>query len=105
MTEPKRFDPNKKENFLKNSADKTQTLSYWNAAVVHGETISEIDESLNDDHNDTQIAELLLRRKDIARKRERFIQAVQNSIKLNYQPQIPEAFAYENKEMQSRFEE
>ena len=54
MTEPKRFDLNKIENFLKNSADKTQTLSYWNAAVIHGESIREIDESLNDNQNDKQ---------------------------------------------------
>ena len=64
MTEPKRFDLNKIENFLKNSADKTQTLSYWNAAVIHSESIRVIDESLNDNQNDKQIAELLLQRKD-----------------------------------------
>ena len=36
MAEHKRFDNNKSENFLKNSADKAQTLGYWNAADEHG---------------------------------------------------------------------
>ena len=104
MAEPKCFDPNKIENFLKNSADKTQVLSYWNVAVDYGKSIEEIDESLHDDHDDKQIAELLLRRNDTAQKRERLIQAVQSEIKIKYQPQIPEAFAQENREMQSQFE-
>ena len=105
MEEPKRFDPNKIENFLKNSAGKNQILSYWNAAVDHGKTIREIGEKLHDDNDDKPKAELLLRRKNTAQKRERLVQAVQNAMKVKYQPQIPEAFAYENKEMWSRFEE
>ena len=51
MAQPKRFDINKVENFLKNSADNAQTRSYWNAAVEHGKTVKKIDENLasNDD--------------------------------------------------------
>ena len=44
MAQPKQFDINKVENFLKKSADKAQTWSYWNAAVNHGKTLEEIDE-------------------------------------------------------------
>ena len=66
--------------------------------------MEETDENLNNDHDDKQIAELLLRRKDTAQKRERQVQAVQNAMKLEYQPQIPEAFAQENRKMQSRFQ-
>ena len=104
MAEPKRFDPNNFETFLKNSADKTQVLSYSNAAVDHGKSIEENDENLNDDHDDKQIAELLLLRKDPTQKRERLIQAVQNAMKLKYQPQITKAFAQENRKMQSLLE-
>ena len=46
MAQPKRFDINKVENFLKNSADKAQTLGYWNAAVEQGKTVKFIDENL-----------------------------------------------------------
>ena len=88
---------------MKNSADKTQTLRFWIAAVDHGKTIRKIDEKLNDDQSDRQIAELLLRRKNSAQQRERLVQAVQNAVKLKYQSQVPEAFAHVNKEMQ-RFE-
>ena len=64
MAEPKRFDINKIESFLKNSADKAQTLSYWNAAVEHGKIVKEIDENLASIVDDKHIAELLLRRTD-----------------------------------------
>ena len=51
-----------KQNFLKNSADKIQVLSYLNVAVDHGRSIKEIVENLYDDHHDDkEIAELLLR--------------------------------------------
>ena len=87
MAEPKRFDINKIENFLKNSADKTQTLSYWNAAVEHGKTVKEIDENLASNGDDKQIADLLLGRTYAKNKRDRFIKAVENAIKVKYQPQ------------------
>ena len=74
IAESKRFDPNKIENFSKNSADKTQTLRYWIAAVDHGKSRREIDESLYDDHDDKQIAELLSRIEETAQK---LIEAVQ----------------------------
>ena len=45
MAEPKRFDINKIENFLKNSADKAQTLSCWKTAVEHDKTVEEIDKN------------------------------------------------------------
>ena len=64
MAQPKQFDINKIENFLKNSADKAQTLSVWNAAVEHGKDIKGIDVYLANNNDDKQIAELLLRRKD-----------------------------------------
>ena len=105
MAEPKRFDINKIENFLKNSADKAQTLSYWNAAVEHGKTVKEIDENLASNVDDKQIADLLLRRTDAINRRDRLIRAVENAIKVKYQPQIPEIFSTVNKEMQSRLVE
>ena len=105
MAEPKRFDINKIENFLKNSADKTQTLSYWNAAVEHGKTIRGIDENLASNDDNKQIAELLLRRIDAINRRERFIKAIQNAIKVKYQPQLPEMFSTVIEAMQSRFVE
>ena len=95
-------DINKIENFLKNSADKTQTLSYWNAAVEHGKTVKEIDENLASNVDDKQIADLLLRRTDAIKRIDRLIKAVENAIKVKYQPQIPEIFSTVNKEMQSR---
>ena len=64
MAEPKRFDINKVENFLKNSADKAQTLSNWNASVEHGKKVGKIDENLTSNDDDKQIAKLLLRRTD-----------------------------------------
>ena len=64
MAESKQFDINKVENFLKNSADKAQTLRYWNAAVELGKTVKEIDENLASNVDDKQIADLLLRRTD-----------------------------------------
>ena len=105
MVQPKRFDINKVENFLKNSADKAQTLSYWNAAVEHGKTVKEIDENLASNVDDKQIADLLLRRTDAINRRDRLIKAVENAIKVKYQPQIPEIFSTVNKEMQSRLAE
>ena len=105
MAEPKRFDINKIENFLKNSADKAQTLSYWNAAVEHGKTVKEIDENLTSNVDDKQIADLLLRRTDSINRRDRLIKAVENAIKVKYQPQISEIFSTVNKEMQSRLAE
>ena len=105
MAEPKRLDINKVENFLKNSADKAQTLSYWNAAVEHGKTIRGIDENLASNDDNKQIAELLLRRIDAINRRERLIKAIQNAIKVKYQPQVPEMFSTVIKAMQSRFVE
>ena len=105
MAEPKRFDINKVEKFLKNSADKAQTLSYWNAAVEHGKTVKEIDENLASNGDDKQIADLLLRRTDTINRRNRLIKAVENAIKVKYQPQIPEMFSAANKAMQSRLVE
>ena len=105
MAQPKRFDIYKVENFLKNSADKAQTLSYWNAAVEHGKTVKGIDENLASNDDDKQIAELLLRRTDAINRRERLIKAVENAIKLKYQPQIPEIFSEVNKAIKSRFVE
>ena len=105
MAEPKRFDVNKIENFLKNSADKTRTLSYWNAAVEHGKTVKEIDENLASNVDNKQIADLLLRRTDATNRRDRLIKAVENTIKVKYQPQIPEMFSAANKAMPSRLVE
>ena len=105
MAQPKRFDINKVENFLKNSADKAQTLSYWNAAVEHGKTIRGIDENLASNDDNKQIAELLLRRIDAINRRERLIKAIQNAIKVKYQPQVPELFSTVINAMQSRFVE
>ena len=105
MAEPKRFDISKIEIFLKNSADKAQTLSYWNAAVEHGKTVKEIDENLSSNVDDKQIAELLLKRTDAINRRDRLIKAVENAIKVKYQPQIPEIFSTVNKEIQSRMVE
>ena len=105
MAQLKRFDINKVETFLKNSADKAQTLSYWNAAVEHGKTIRGIDENLASNDDNKQIAELLLRRIDAINRRERLIKAIQNAIKVKYQPQVPKMFSTVIKAMQSRFVE
>ena len=105
MAESKQFDINKFENFLKNSADKAQTLSYWNAAVELGKTVKEIDENLASNVDDKQITDLLLRRTDAIKRSNRLIKAVENAIKVKYQPQIPEIFSKVNKEMQSRLVE
>ena len=80
MAQPKRFDINKVENFLKNSADKAQIVSHWNAACEHGKTIRAIDENLASNDDKKQIAELLLRRIDVINKRERLFKAIQNAI-------------------------
>ena len=105
MAEPKRFDINKIENFRKNSADKAQTLSYWNAAVEQGKTVKETDEKLASNVDDKQIADLLSRRTDAINRRDRLIKAVENAIKVKYQPQIPEMFSAANKAMQGRLVE
>ena len=105
MAQPKRFDINKNENFLKNSADNAQRRSYRNAAVEHGKTVEEIDENLASKDDNKQIAELLLRRRDAINRQERLIKAVENAIKLKYQLQIPEIFSAENKAMKSQFVE
>ena len=105
MAEPKRIYINKIENFLKNSADKTQTLSYWNAAVEHGKTVKKIDENLASNGDDKQIADLMLRRTAAINRRDRLIKTVENAIKVKYQPQIPEMFSAANKAMQSRLVE
>ena len=105
MAQPNRFDINNIENFLKNSADKAQTWSYWNAAVNQGKTFEEIDENLASNDDDKQIAELLLRRTDAMNRRERLIKAVENAIKFKYQPQIPKIISAVNKDIKSRFVE
>ena len=105
MAQPKRFDINKVEIFLKNSADKAQTLSYWNAAVEHGKTIRGNDENLASSVDDKHIAELLLRRTDAINRRDRLIKAVENAVKVKYQPHVPEMFSTVIKAMQSRFVE
>ena len=80
-------------------------MSYWNAAVEHGKTVKEIDENLASIVDDKQIADLLLRRTDVIQRRERLIKAVENAIKLKYQPQIPEMFTAVDKAMQRRLVE
>ena len=101
MAQSKRFEINKIENFLKNSAENAQTRSYWNAAVEHGKTLKEIDENLASNDDDKQTAELLLRRTGAENRRERLIKGVENAIKLKYQPQIPKLFSAVNKGIQS----
>ena len=103
MAVPKRFDMNKSEIFLKNCADKAQTLSYWNAAVEHGKTVKEIDENLASNVDNNQIAVHLLRRTEAINRRERLIKTVENAFKVKYQPQIPGLFLAVNKEIRSRF--
>ena len=105
MAQPKRFDINKVENFLKNSADKAQIVSHLNAAYEHGETIRTIDENLARNDDNKQIAELLLRRIDVINRRERLFKAIQNAIKIKYQPQITEMFSTVNQAIKSRFVE
>ena len=99
------IDINKVENFLKNSADKAQILSHWNAAVEHGKTIRAIDENLASNDDNKQRAELLLRRIDVINRRERLFKAIQNAIKIKYQPQIPEMFSTVIQAMKCRFVE
>ena len=105
MAQPKRFDINKVENFLKNSADAAQIVSHWNAACEHGKTIRAIDENLARNDDNKQIAELLLRRIDVINRRERLFKAIQNAIKIKYQPQINEMFSTVIQAMKSRFVE
>ena len=80
-------------------------MSYWNAAVEHGKTIRGIDENLASNDDNKHIAELLLRRIDAINRRERLIKAIQNSIKVKFQPLVPEMFSTVIKTMQSRFVE
>ena len=105
MAQPKRFDINKVENFLKNSADAAQIVSHWNAACEHGKTIRVIDENLARNDDNKQIAELLLRRIDVINRRERLFKAIQNAIKIKYQPQIPEMFSTVIPAMKTQFVE
>ena len=105
MAQPKRFDINKVENFLKNSADTAQIVSHWKAACEHGKTIRAIDENLASNDHNKQIAELLLRRIDVINRRERLFKAIQNAIKIKYQPQIPEMFSTVIQAMKTRFVE
>ena len=100
-----RFDINICEYFPNNSADNAQTLSFWNAAVEHGMTVKEIDDNSSCTYDDNKKAEFLLQIKEAAPKRERLGQAVRKALRLKYQLQIPEAFAYVNKENWSRFGE
>ena len=80
-------------------------MSYWNAAVEHGKTVKETDENLASNVDDKQIADLLLRRTDAINRRDRLIKAVENAIKVKYQPQIPEMFSAVNRAMESRWVE
>ena len=80
-------------------------MSHWNAACEHGKTIRAFDENLVSNDDNKQIAELLLRRIDVINKRERLFKAIQNAIKIKYQPQIPEMFSTVIQAMKSRFVE
>ena len=91
MAEPKRFDIHKVESFLKNSADKAQTVSYWNAAVEHGKTVKVIDENLASNVDDKQIADLLLRRTDAINRRDRLIKAVERQSKSSINRRYPKS--------------
>ena len=102
MAEHKRFDINKFDGFLKNSADKAQTLSYWKAAFEHGKTVKEINGNLASNVDNKQIAESLLRRTDAKNRRERLIKAAEKAIKVKYQRQEPEKFSAVNKPMPNR---
>ena len=106
MAQPKRFDINKVKNFLKKSADKAQRLRQLSeCSCRHVKTIRGFDENLASNDDNKQIAELLLRRIDVINMRERLNMAVQNAIKVKYQPHIPEMFSTVIKTMQSRFVE
>ena len=105
MAEPKRFDITRIENFLKNSAGKAQTLSYWNAADENSKRVKEINKILASNVEDKRTADLLLRRTVAMNRRDRLIKAVEKAINVKYQPQIPEMFAAVNKAMQNRFVE
>ena len=85
--------------------NKPAMLSYSSAAVEHGKTVKEIDENPASNVDDKQISDILLRRTDAINLHERLIKAVQNAIKVKYQPQIPEMFLAVNKEIRSRFVE
>ena len=80
-------------------------MCYWNAAVDHGELITEVDSKLISLHEDKPLADLLLQRRYAIQKRERLIQAIKIGVKIKYQPDIPEAIADRNKAMQSRLED
>ena len=89
MAQPKRFDINKVENFLKNSADAAQIVSHWNAACEHGKTIRAIDENLARNDDNKQIAELLLRRIDVINRRERLLRLSKMQSKSSTNPRYP----------------
>ena len=57
IDEPKRFDINKFEIFLKKSAEKVQVVNFWDTAVMHVRTVKEIDENLACNDGNQQIAE------------------------------------------------
>ena len=80
-------------------------MSHWNAACEHGKTIRAIDENLARNDDNKQIAELLLRRIDVMKRRERLFKAIQKAIKIKYQPQIPQMFSTVIQAMNSRFVE
>ena len=61
--------------------------------------MKEIDENLASNDDDKQIAELLLRQTDAINRRERLIKAVEDAIKVKYQPQIPEMVSAVNRAM------
>ena len=80
-------------------------MSHWNAAVEHGKTIRAIDENLARNDDNKQIAELLLRRIDVINRREHLFKAIQNAIKIKYQPQISEMFSTVIQALKSQFVE
>ena len=71
MAQPKRFDINKVDNLLENSAENAQTRSYWNAAVEHGKSLKENDENLAINDDNKQTAELQLRQTDAKNRQAR----------------------------------
>ena len=73
--------------------------------LISRKPVKEIDENLASNDDNKQIAELLLRQTDAINRRERLIKAVENAIKLKYQPQIPEIFSAVNEAIKSRFVE
>ena len=68
MGTPKRADHNKNEKSLKNSANRTQVLCYWNATVDRGELVTKIDGKLDAMHEDKPLVDLMLERRGAIRK-------------------------------------